>query len=120
MSWERFADRFDHHSYDDDQPVRLWLVEASGIDDELLIPEVLWHRMRLVGAAYRLHLLPLLDRSTDPVFLNSTQCDALADEIAFVEVATDDGLLGSATTLVRTFCARARGASKNAIGIEFP
>ena len=32
-------------------------------------PERIWHRLRWLGQAYELHLLPLLDGSTYPVFL---------------------------------------------------
>ncbi len=84
--WTQYADRFDVALYSEDEAVRLWLTEGSGVDDELIVPETIWHRLRLIGAAYSLHLLPLFDGSTDPVLLSGEQARTLAAEVDFVTV----------------------------------
>ncbi len=119
MTQERFADRLDPATYADEEPVRLWLVEGTPAD-ELYLPEALWHRLRMVAAAYHLHLLPILDGLSDPVFLSASQCGALVDETDFVAARVDDALLMEVISAVRQLATRARGASKNALGIEFP
>lgn len=73
-----------------------------------------------MAAAYQLHLFPVLDGSTDPVFLNASQCEALIDEADFVAALTNDPLLVEMLSAVRRIASGARGASKNALGIEFP
>src|SRR5688572_15890974 len=77
-----FDDRFDQNTYAEDQPVRIFRPDRYGpIDDDARsMPESLWHRLRLLGTAYGLHLLPLLDGTTDPVFLSSLQCEQLLSE----------------------------------------
>jgi hypothetical protein len=116
-------DRFDASTYAADEPVHLFRCDRYPGDagDELWIPESIWHRMRLVSAAYNLHLAPLLDGSTDPVFLNSTQVERLRSELRFVAATVDDPLV---TTWVEAFdrlaAHRSQGASKDAVGIEFP
>lgn len=119
MTQDRFADRFDPTTYTDEEPVHLWLVESTDAD-EIWVPEVLWHRLRMVATGYQLHLLPVLDGSTDPVFLNAPQCDALIDEVDFVATLVDDALLMDVLSRVRRLATGARSASKNALGIEFP
>lgn len=119
MTQRRYADRFDRAMYADEEPVHLWLVESTDTRDAW-IPEPLWHRLRMVAAAYDLHLLPVLDGSSDPVFLNATQCAALVDEIDFVAALVDDPLLMTELAAVRHLVTSTRGASKNAVGIEFP
>lgn len=118
--WQRYADRFDTRSWKDDQPVRLWLVDGAGVDDELLVPEKLWHRLSLMGMAYRLHLLPLFDGSTDPVFLSGEQCRGLIEEADFITVASNDGGLISIAELVIALAQRATRGADRALGIEFP
>lgn len=118
--WLRYADRFDSEYWKDDEPVRLWLVDGSGVDDELHVPQTLWYRLSLIGAAYRLHLLPLFDGSTDPVFLSGEQCRGLIEEVDFVTVASDDGGLGSVAELIMALAGRAKRRADRALGIEFP
>jgi hypothetical protein len=118
--WTRYADRFDVASYADDLPVRLWLTEGGGLDDELLVPETMWHRLRLIGAAYDLHLLPLLDGSTDPALLTGQQAQTLIDETDFVSVASDDGALGTVADMVIRIASRAAQSRDVSLGIEFP
>lgn len=118
--WTQYADRFDVASYSEDEPVRLWLIAGSGADDELVVAETIWHRLRLVGAAYSLHLLPLLDGSTDPVLLGGEQARTLAAEVDFVSVASDDGGLIAVAELVFRIASRAIRGGDAALGIEFP
>lgn len=117
---EQFNDRFDGDTYSSDEPVRVWLVEEYGPDNEFYVSESLWRRVRLIASAYDLHLLPLLDGSTDPVFLNAKQCETLVDESTFIGSVVDDDLVQTLADRLRGMAIRARGASKNALGVEFP
>lgn len=117
-----WRDRLDSSRYADDELVHAFRCDQYGPNDGgLWIPERVWHRLRWLGLAYELHLLPLLDGSTDPVFLNSTQVDQLVSELRFVGEVVDDPIIESQ---VHAFMALAsessEGASKDVIGIEFP
>jgi hypothetical protein len=118
-----YADSFDHGTYADDQPVRLFRPDRYGPldDDARSMPETLWHRLRLLGAAYGLHLLPLLDGTTDPVMLNSLQCEQLLSELRFVGSLVDDPLVRAEVAAVIDLVNRpSQGASKEPLAIEFP
>ena len=112
--------RFSADTYTNDPIVRVFQVEGVGVDAEFICPESLWRRLRFIGTAYGLHLLPLLDGSTDPVFLNAQQCENLITELYFVGTVADDGLLDTVLNGVERQAREARVASKNALGIEFP
>ena len=117
-----WIDRFDQSRYADDEPVHVFRCDQYRTDDGgLWIPERIWYRFRWLGLAYELHLLPLLDGSTDPVFLNPVQVDQLLAEIRFVGNRVDDPLIEA---LVRSLIALAEqpsdGASKDMVGLEFP
>lgn len=120
MGSEEFADRFDADRYRDEEPVRVWLVEGAGVDDEMYIPEPLWNRMRLIAAAYQLHLLPLLDGTVDPVFLNAVQCRTLVAELDFVAEILSDGLLEAVTSGLTLLARRGEVAAKSSLGFTFP
>jgi hypothetical protein len=120
---ESLADRFDLQTYVADEPVRVFRPDRYGPDDDegVSIPERLWHRMRQIGAAYQLHLLPLLDGTTDPVFLNPAQVDQLLLELRFVGSIVDDPLLhGHVSSLVALAGLQSQGASKDSFGLDFP
>jgi hypothetical protein len=116
-----FDDRFETDRYRDDEPVHLFRVDRYGPADEqeLWIPERIWHRLRLVGAAYELRLIPILDGSTDPLFLSQTS--ELLDELGFIEQRVDDPLLRSIAAAIGDLLRLpSQGASRDALGIEFP
>jgi hypothetical protein len=118
-----YADRFDDASYADDVLIRVVRVDRYDLErgDELWIPERLWDRIRCLGMAYELHLTPLFDGSTDPVFLNKVQVVQLDRELAFLAHALNDPLLASWIDKLVTLLRRpSQHASKDAVGIEFP
>lgn len=118
---EAFADRFDAQTYADDEPVHVFRPDRYGDDDGVWIPERVWHRLRQIGTAYQLHLLPLLDGTTDPLFLNPVQVERLQQELRFVVSIVDDLLLdGVVSSLVDLLALESQGASKDSFGIEFP
>jgi len=87
----------------------------------LWVPERLWRRIRYIGQAYELHLMPLLDGSTDPVFLNRTQVVQFESELVLIAELVDDPLLASwLSRLVGLLRMKSQGASEDAIGLEFP
>jgi hypothetical protein len=116
---ERYADRFDAKRYSDDPPVRLFLVESVGVEDEFWLPERLWGRLQRIASAYELHLLPVLGWSDEPQFLNAQQCLGLLDELEFVANQVDDSPLDTVVEGIVRQARKAQGASKNALGIEF-
>ncbi len=115
----RYDDRFDPRRYADDPPVRVFLVEGVGVDDEFWLPERLWARIVAIASAYELHLLPVLGWSDEPRFLNAQQSLGLLDELEFVAAQVDDGLLDTVIEGIVRQVRKARGASKNALGIDF-
>jgi hypothetical protein len=117
-----FEDRFDDATYADDVPIHIFRADRYKSDgDELWIPERLWHRIRYLGQAYDLHLTPLFDGSTDPVFLNGVQAVQLDSELQFISRTINDPVLSSWIDKLVTMLRRpTQGASKDAVGIEFP
>lgn len=91
------------------------------MEDGLWVPERVWARARWLGAAYEMHYLPLLDGSTDPVFLDPSQCRSLEAELRFVGELLDDPVVDD---LVRKFMSllaeKSDGTSRDMVGIEFP
>ncbi|MFN0090482.1 MAG: hypothetical protein ACKVWR_09495 [Acidimicrobiales bacterium] len=94
-------------------------------DQGLWVPERLWARLRLVAGAYELRLLPILDGTSDPVFLNAVQVSTLLEELRFIGQILSDPLVDPLVealvrALVDLAAERSQGASKDWIGIEFP
>ena len=119
---DALTDRFEVQTYADDEPVRVYRPDRYGLDDDgVWIPERLWDRLLHIGAAYQLHLLPLLDGTTNPVFLNPVQVEGLLQELRFVASIVDDRLLRSlVSSLVALTGLESQGASKDSLGVEFP
>jgi hypothetical protein len=117
-----FGDRLETARYAEDPLVHIFRCDRVGPDGEgLWIAERVWDRARLVGAAYEMPLLSLLDGSTDPVFLNDVQCRRLETELRFVgELVADAVLEALVGQLISLLNQDSHGASKDAIGIEFP
>lgn len=117
-----WRDRFDPATYAADEPVHVFRCDQYGPNDGgLWIAERVWHRFRWLGLAYDLHLLPLLDGATDPVFLNATQVAQLVREFRFVGEIVDDPIIESQVhALIALSEERSDGASKDMVGIEFP
>lgn len=116
---DRYADRFDASTYADDPSVRVFAVEAAGQDGEFWLPERLWQRVYLIGCAFELHVLPTVTWQSEPVFLNSLQCENLLDELEFVSHAVEDALMMTVLNGIAGVARQARGAPENALGIEF-
>lgn len=117
-----FADRFTLGRYEHDPLVHTYRCDRTGsVAEDLWIPERVWERVRLIAAEYELRLLPLLDGSTDPIFLNGAQCRGAEDEFRFVGETVSDPVIED---LVRQFIALlnqdSHGTSKETVGIEFP
>lgn len=118
-----FADRFDQRTYGHDVLIRVVRVDRYELehDDELWLPERLWLRLRCIGMAYEMHVTPLFDGSTDPVFLNGAQAEQLGRELTFIVRVVNDPLLASWIEKFVSLLRRpSQHASKDAVGIEFP
>lgn len=119
-----FNDRFADARYVEDQPVHVFRADrhaGQGSGDEAWIPERLWSRIRLVGAAYELRLLPLLDGTVDPIFINAVQSAELARELDFVTAVLNDPIVHSTShRLHELMRLPSQGASKDHTGFEFP
>ena len=91
MSEDRYSDRLDASTYeDDDGTVGIFEVIPSE-PDSLWLSERLFHRLTGVAAAYELHTLSLL-RALDDDRLNRARCESLLDELAFVADRLNDPL----------------------------
>lgn len=96
----RFADRLETATYGDD-PLVGWF--SADPPAEVWVPERLVDRLRLLGAAYELHLLPLLP-GCEPIDLRRPQVTHLIEEIDWVAALTDDpALRRSPLTYARCF-----------------
>ena len=117
-----WIDRFDGSRYEGDAPVHVYRCDQYGPNDEgVWLPERIWDRLRWLGSAYELHLLPLLDGSTDPVFLNPVQVDQLVQELRFVGNVVDDQIVEAQVRAVIALSEQqSDGASKDMVAIEFP
>lgn len=102
-----YSDRFDPEHYRDDPPFGVGLGDRTpGDQDAEWLPERLASRLIRIAAAYELHLLPLL-MNEDRVFLNSTQAEALCDELEFVAAVVNDELIRSHAMRVLRLATRA-------------
>lgn len=91
MTRDRFADRLDAATYqDDDETVGVFEADPEE-EDALWLSGRLFHRLTGVAAAYDLHTLPMLGGS-EPVQLNRQRCESLLDELAFVAERLNDPL----------------------------
>ena len=121
MTYE-WVDRLDASRYESDEAVHVYRCDQYGPNDAgVRLPERIWDRLRWLGSAYEMHLLPLLDGSTDPVFLNPAQVDQLVQELRFVGQVVDDQMVEAQVRAVIALSEqRSDGASKEMIAIEFP
>ena len=79
MPQDRFADRLDPATYEDDDEVVGVFESDPSETDALWLSARLFRRLTGVAQAYELHVLPLLD-DPDPVRLNRARCEAVLDE----------------------------------------
>ena len=89
MPLDRFADRLDPATYEDDDEVVGVFESDPSEADALWLSARLSRRLTGVARAYELHALPLLD-DPDQVRLNRARCEAVLDEIEFVAQRLDD------------------------------
>ena len=73
VTLDRFADRLDPATYDDDDGTVGVFESDRGDEDSLWISERLFRRLTSVASGYELHTLPMLGGS-DPVRLNGKRC----------------------------------------------
>lgn len=89
-------------------------------DGGVWVPERVWDRIRLIGQAYGLHLLPLLlgePSGGDSVTLNRAQVETLRDELEFVEARVNDDLVTSQTRAVIEFITAELSSRSAAVAI---
>ncbi len=85
-------------------------------DQEARVSERLVFRLVLIGAAYELHLLPLL---REDLSISSVQAGALAAELEFVRSVVNDDALGGAVDRVTSILTLAH-RSRDEITFEWP
>jgi hypothetical protein len=85
-------------------------------DREAWLSERLLRRLALIGAAYELHLLPLL---AGDISLNPVQADGLLGELDFVGALVEDAALMSALSTLAPLVRGCR-ASADSISFEWP
>jgi hypothetical protein len=88
---DRFADRLDAATYENDDGVVGVFEETAADPDALWLSEQLFHRLTTVASAYQLHTLPMLG-GLEPMQLNRLRCESLLDELAFVAERLNDPL----------------------------
>ena len=87
-------------------------------EDEALLSERLMRRLVLMGAAYGLHRLPLLDRDSE---LNALQASSLASELEFIRsLVPTDRALGRAISELAHFAQRTARDSMGRLAVEWP
>jgi len=89
-----FLDRLNAKTYEFDEPVSIQL--EPSLDNspgwKANIAESIFDRISLLAAAYKLHLLPAIDKY-GPTRLNQIQTITLCDELDFVNTITTDVLV---------------------------
>lgn len=103
-------DRFNSSTYSDDPPVGIVVVDDSTERWVAWIPERLWERTLALGAAYRLHVLNLL-QDHERLELNQPQVESLLDELQFLGAVVKDDLLAGHLEEIQ---ARSRPGSRRA------
>lgn len=103
MTSDRFADRLDPGTYQDDEVFGVY-EDAPDEADSLWLSERLVQRLILVAAAYELHTLPMLS-SVDPVRLNQQRCSSLLDELAFIADRLDDPAAATTAQAIQDYVA---------------
>ena len=88
---DRFADRLDAATYEDDDEAVSVFESTPADQDCLWLSGRLFRRLTGVAAAYELHTLPMLGGS-EPMRLNRPRCESLLDELAFVADRLNDPL----------------------------
>jgi hypothetical protein len=88
---DRYADRLDAATYEDDDDT-VGIFESSPEEpDSLWLSGRLFNRLTGVAAAYDLHTLPMLG-GPEAEQLNRPRCESLLDELAFVADRLNDPL----------------------------
>lgn len=89
----RYDDRLDPGTYQDDEPIGVGPAhDPESYEGWVWIPQRLFDRVRLIAAAYGLHVLPGVDMN-DRNVLRPEQVQTLLDEIEFIGTLTQDAAL---------------------------
>ncbi|RSK33878.1 hypothetical protein [Hymenobacter metallilatus] len=80
--------------------VSLYDEQGEVADRYIEFPEQLMFRLSCIGKAYDLHVTSLISIHDD-LLLNSTQCEGLIEELAFIEYITNDTLLHKYTARIQ-------------------
>lgn len=104
VTLDRFADRLDPATYENDDGLVGVFESDPGEEDSLWISERLFHRLTAVAAGYEMHTLPMLGGS-DPIRLNGQRCQSLLDELAFVADRLDDPIASSTAQSIQDYIA---------------
>lgn len=102
MTEDRFADRLDAATYENDDDVVGVFEQTAQDADALWLSGQLFHRLTTVASAYRLHVLPMLG-GWEPMPLNKLQCQSLLDELAFVAERLNDPLAAATAQAISDF-----------------
>lgn len=103
MTNDRFADRLDATTYEDDEVIGIYEVVPDEADS-LWLSERLVQRLARVAAAYELHTLPTIG-GPDPVALNQQRCQSLLDELAFIAERLDDPVATNTAQAIQDYVA---------------
>jgi hypothetical protein len=91
VSLDRYADRLDPSTYENDDDT-VGIFESTADDpDSLWLSGRLFHRLTGVAVSYEMHTLALL-ADVDSDRLNRAGCESLLDELAFVADRLNDPL----------------------------
>lgn len=91
VSLDRYADRLNPSTYENDDDTVGIFESDPDAPDSLWLSGRLFHRVTGVAVAYELHTLALL-AGVDTDRLNRARCESLLDELAFVAVRLNDPL----------------------------
>ncbi|MEV0291845.1 hypothetical protein AB0H36_47675 [Kribbella sp. NPDC050820] len=91
MPPDRYADRLDAATYEDDDDTVGIFESSPNEPDSLWLSGRLFNRLTRVAAGYDLHTLPMLG-GLEAEQLNRPRCEALLDDLAFVADRLNDPL----------------------------
>jgi hypothetical protein len=101
---DRFADRLDASTYEDDDETVGVFESSPAEQDSLWLSGRLFHRLTGVAAAYALRTLPMLGGS-ESVRLDRLRCESLLDELAFVADRLNDPLAVKTAQVIADYVA---------------
>lgn len=105
---ERYTDRFESSTYEDDPPVGIAVANPSTEEWVAWIPDRLWDRILSLARGYRLHVLGLVE-GQERIELEQPHVESLLEELQLLAAVARDDLVVGYLEKIRAAAARVIG-----------